>query len=257
MGRALSNILNALQIVLSLALTATAIWFYVEVQSIAGLRNRNHYLLDYNVYWPQAIPLLVLFAGIIAVCASCCGFVAALKRNKHFALAYVVLQAIAIVVLLVAAILAFAFVNSDNTKQFLIDTIYDVFGQSKTDVDVRSSYEIFEKRLQCCGAYTPRDYVGWRTDFPISCCDTYYHGWIGSYNIDCDFSNKSANGRFGCSEVAVQYTRITIMVLASVSLLIAVIGVINLFAAVTLLKGLRKMARRRPPHQEETNRVLL
>ncbi|KAF9406577.1 hypothetical protein HW555_013099 [Spodoptera exigua] len=49
-------ILNILHVVFGLGITCAAIWFFVEVHSITSLRNTNHYLLDYNVYWPQAIP---------------------------------------------------------------------------------------------------------------------------------------------------------------------------------------------------------
>ncbi|CAH0598593.1 unnamed protein product [Chrysodeixis includens] len=249
-------ILNILHVVFGLAITCTAIWFFVEVHTITSLRNANHYLLDYNVYWPQAIPWVFILVGVLVLCVSCCGFVGAKKKSNGLVVMYTVFQVTTIVALIAAAVVALACADSTSTDKFIKDTIWDVYATMKSDKNIEAAFGTMEKRMQCCGASTPRDYIGWRREFPISCCDTYYHGWIGSYNIDCDFTNKLANERHGCTEVATNYTRIVIRVLSAASVFTAFIGLMNVIVAVTLSKSINKKPR--IPQQEfESKKVLL
>ncbi|KAG6458051.1 23 kDa integral membrane protein [Manduca sexta] len=255
----LLHILNTVQMIFGLALTAASIWFFIEVQSITSLRNTNHYLLDYNVYWPQAIPWIFMIVGIFILCISCCGFAGARKKNRGMVVLFAIFQSIAIVGLVAAAIVALTCADSKSTDKFMEDTIWDVYTHTKNDRDVEMAFGNIEKRLQCCGAGGPRDYLNWRREFPISCCDTYYHGWIGAYNIDCDFTNKLANERHGCSAVAVNYTRVIIKVLAGASVFTAFIGIMSLIVAVALiLGGLKKKSKMvLAPHEMESKKVLL
>lgn len=253
----LLTILNVLHVVFGVAIACTAIWFFVEVYSITSLRNANHYLLDYNVYWPQAIPWVFIVAGILVICVSCCGFVGARKRSSGLVFMYIAFEVIAIVVLIGASIVALTLADTKATESFMQDAIWDVYTQMKSDVIVEKAFGEMEKRFQCCGAGGPRDYKNWRNEFPISCCDTYYHGWIGSFAIDCDFSNKLANERHGCTQVAINYTSIIIKVLAAAGVFTAFIGIMNVIVAVTLSRSLKKKPRL-PVHQEsESKKVLL
>ncbi|KAJ0170646.1 hypothetical protein K1T71_014017 [Dendrolimus kikuchii] len=236
-------ILNVIHFILSLALTATAIWFFVEVQTITSLRNTNHYLLDYNVYWPQAIPWVFMLVGIIVLFVSCCGFVGAKKKSRGFIIIYATFEGIAILALIIAAIVALTCADSTSTDSFVKDAIWDVYSHSTTDTEIQQAFGNVEKRLQCCGAGGPRDYKSNRNEFPISCCDTYYHGWIGSYNIDCDFTNKLANERHGCAEVATNYVRVVIRVLAGASIFTAFVGIMNLIVAAALSIALKRKPR--------------
>lgn len=245
-------ILNILHVVFGLGITCAAIWFFVEVHSITSLRNTNHYLLDYNVYWPQAIPWVFIFVGVFVVCVSCCGFVGAKKKSSGLVVMYIVFEVTAIVALVTAAVVALTCADSSSTDKFIQDTVWDVFTTMKNDRNVEVDFGNMEKRLQCCGASSPRDYINWRRDFPVSCCDTYYHGWIGQYNIDCDFTNKLANERHGCTEVATNYTRIIIRVLSGACAFTAFLGLMNLIVAVTLSKSMKNRRPKPMPVQLES-----
>lgn len=234
-------ILNILNVVFGLALTAASIWFFIEIQNLTSLRNQNHYLLDYRVYWPQAVPWIFLFSGIFVLFVSCCGFVGAKKQSRGVVLMYVTFQVITLVLLVVATIIALVFADSQHTDQFVADTIWDAYNNMKADRSVETAFGVIEKRYQCCGAGGPRDYKNWRSHFPQSCCDTYYHGWgTGEYIIDCDITNKLPNERLGCAEVASHYARVAIKVFSAGAIFTAFIGALNLVVALMLSKSLKK-----------------
>lgn len=234
-------ILNILNVVFGLALTAASIWFFIELQNVTSLRNQNHYLLDYKVYWPQAVPWIFLFSGIFVLMVSCCGFVGAKKQSRSVVLVYAIFQVIALVILIIATIIALVFADSSHTDQFVADTIWDAYNNMKGDRSVESAFGVLEKRYQCCGAGGPRDYKNWRPNFPPSCCDTYYHGWsTGEYIIDCDITNKLPNERLGCAEVASHYARTAIKVFSAAAVFTALIGIVNLVVALLLSKSLKK-----------------
>lgn len=234
-------ILNILNVVFGLALTAASIWFFVELQNVTSLRNQNHYLLDYKVYWPQAVPWIFLFSGIFVLLVSCCGFVGTKKQSRGVLFMYVIFQVIALVLLIVATIIALVFADSSHTDQFVADTIWDAYNNMKEDRDVETAFGILERRYQCCGAGGPRDYKNWRNTFPPSCCDTFYHGWaLGDIIIDCDITNKLPNERLGCAEVASHYARIAIKVFSAAAVVTAFIGILNLVVALMLSRSLKK-----------------
>ncbi|KAF9406576.1 hypothetical protein HW555_013098 [Spodoptera exigua] len=167
---------------------------------------------------------------------------------------YIVFEVTAIVALVTAAVVALTCADSSSTDKFIQDTVWDVFTTMKNDRNVEADFGNMEKRLQCCGASSPRDYINWRRDFPVSCCDTYYHGWIGEYNIDCDFTNKLANERHGCTEVATNYTRIIIRVLSGACAFTAFLGLMNLIVAVTLSKSMKRRPKPMPVQLESESK---
>lgn len=252
---------NALHAIFGFALFAAAIWLYVEVKTLTDLRNSNHYLLDYNVYWPQVIPWLFILVGFFVICISFCGVFGASKSSKGLVFTHVVFVSISIFLAVGAAIIALVFVDMKVSTDFIKDTIWDVYFQSKTDPEVQSAFGSIERRMQCCGAHSPRDYVNWKQEFPTSCCDVFYHGFLEPYSIDCDITNKRANERHGCTEVATQYASIAIKVMSAASLLIAVIGAIVLLTSIQVLRSLRQKPR--PRHivtaqlESESKKVLL
>ncbi|KAM3968545.1 23 kDa integral membrane protein-like [Aphomia sociella] len=252
------HVLNVIYAVLGLGLACTALWFFIEVTEITNLRNSNHYLLDYNLYWPQVIPWLFIIVGVLVISISCCGFVGASKRRSKLVRVHIIFIGIAIVVCVAVAVIALVFADSKSSDNFIKDTIWDAYFQMKEDHDVESAFGKIERRLQCCGAEGPRDYVNWKTDFPTSCCDVYYHGWLEPYSINCEITNKLANERHGCAAVVSQYTRIVIKVLSGVSIFIAFISIIILAVTIKLLKSLTQRPRViQARHESESKKVLI
>ncbi|KAL0803338.1 hypothetical protein ABMA28_017192 [Loxostege sticticalis] len=244
MAKSCAYVTNAIHAILGLALTCAALWLFVEVKQITDLRNSNHYLLDYNLYWPQAIPWFFIFVGFLVMSISFCGVFGASKASKGLVFTHIIFVSISIFAAITAAIVALVFVDNKVASDFIKDTIWDVYFQSKTNPDVAQAFGSIEKRMQCCGADGPRDYVNWKDNFPQSCCDVFYHGFLEPYAIDCDITNKMANERHGCTEVATQYSSIAVKVLSAVSILIAVVGIISLLTSIQLSKKLRRRPRR-------------
>ncbi|CAH2061699.1 unnamed protein product, partial [Iphiclides podalirius] len=252
------HILNGVIVVLSLALAAAAIWFFCQVKELTTLRNSNHYLLDYNVYWPQAVPWVFLIVSVIVVGVTACGFSGARNGSRTLLLVYIACLSTVAVLLVTVSVLSLVFADNKTTDDFIKDTVWDVYFQSKTDNDVASSFGNIERKLHCCGAESPRDYKNWKSEFPNSCCDVYYRGFLDPYSIECEFTNKLANERYGCSTVAAQYARITIKVLSAGAIFIAFISVIAIAIALTLTR----VPARRPKemvaqYESESKKVLL
>lgn len=251
------HILNAIQFIFGLAIASASIWFFTQVYQFTSLRNSNHYLLDYTVYWPQAVPWMFFIVALFVIGVTSCGFASAKRKSRSLLTAYVIVLSVVIVCLIAAGIVALVFANSKSTDDFVKDTVWDVYFQAKADTEVAESFGVIERKLHCCGADSPRDYKNWKSEFPVSCCDVYYHGWLEPYAIDCEFTNKLANERHGCSTVAAQYARIAIIVLSSAAIFTAVIGLIAIAYAVMLSKALEKRSRPPPQNESESKKVLL
>ncbi|XP_013184749.2 23 kDa integral membrane protein-like [Amyelois transitella] len=249
-----SHVLNSIYAFLGLALTATAIWFFVEVKEVTNLRNSNHYLLDYNLYWPQVIPWLFIIVGLLVLGVSGCGFSGATKKSKGLLRVHVTFVSITILVSLAVAVIALVFADSKSSDNFIKDTIWDAFYQMKEHHEVEESFGRIERRMQCCGAESPRDYVNWKNDFPNSCCDVFYHGWLEPYSINCEITNKLANERHGCAAVAAQYSRIIIKVLSGVSIFIAFISIIILVVSIKMLRSILRRPRVIQAQQESESK---
>ncbi|XP_045507938.1 23 kDa integral membrane protein-like [Colias croceus] len=258
MSKVALYVLNTIYAILGLAIAAASIWFFCEVHDFTSLRNSNHYLLDYTVYWPQAVPWIFLVVALMVIGVSCCGFASAHKRSRGFITMFVTAQSIAVVCMIVAATLALVFADNKSTDDFFKDTVWDVYFQSKNDREVASSFGLIERKLHCCGADSPRDYKNWKNEFPMSCCDTYYHGFLDTYTIECEFTNKLANERYGCSTVAAQYARIAIKVLSGGLIFTAIIGLLTMGVAIALSKSLEKKRRLQAlKNESESKKVLL
>ncbi|XP_052742767.1 23 kDa integral membrane protein-like [Bicyclus anynana] len=257
-SRTVLYILNSIFTIFGLAIAAASIWFFCQVHEFTRLRNSNHYLLDYTVYWPQAIPWIFFIVAVLIIGVSVCGFTSAKKKSKGLLTMYVTAMTIVIVLLVAASVIALVFADNKSTDDFVKDTVWDVYFQSKNDNEVADAFGVIERKLHCCGADSPRDYKNWKADFPMSCCDVYYHGWLEPYAIDCAFTNKLANERHGCSTVAAQYARIAIKVLSAAAIFTALIGIIAVVFAVVLYKQLKELRNRPPPtHESESKKVLL
>ncbi|XP_068624461.1 23 kDa integral membrane protein-like [Battus philenor] len=256
--RVLSHILNGILVVLSLAIGAVSIWFFCQVRELTALRNSNHYLLDYNLYWPQAVPWIFLVIGVVVLCATACGFLGAGGGNRSLLTVHVVCLSIVTLLLITAAVLALVFADNKSTDDFVKDTVWDVYFQAKNDPEVALRFGDVERKLHCCGADSPRDYKNWKSEFPMSCCDVYYRGFLDPYNVECEFTNKLANERYGCSAVAAQYARITIKALAGGAVVTALVALGAVAAAVALSKALARKPEVMVAHYEsESKKVLL
>ncbi|XP_014358767.2 23 kDa integral membrane protein [Papilio machaon] len=258
--RVLLHVLNGVMVVLALALASAAIWFFCQVYEFTSLRNSNHYLLDYKLYWPQAIPWIFLIVSVIVLCVTSCGFSGVKKSSRGLLTVYIICMSVVVLLLITAAVISLVFADNKSTDDFVKDTVWDVYFQAKTDNEVATSFGTIERKLHCCGADSPRDYKNWKAEFPMSCCDVYYHGFLDLTRpiMECEFTNKLANERYGCSTVAAQYARIAIKVMSAGAIFIAFIGLI----AVAIAAGLYKALANKPPpmvvqYESESKKVLL
>lgn len=249
-----AHVLNTIYAILGLALFAAAVWFFVEVKEVTNLRNSNHYLLDYNLYWPQVIPWLFIIIGVLVMSVSACGFSGTSKKSKPLLRVHVTFVSITIILASAVAVIALVFADSKASENFIKDTIWDAFYQMKEHHDVEQSFGRIEKRLQCCGAESPRDYVNWKNDFPQSCCDVFYHGWLEPYTINCEITNKLANERHGCATVAATFSSIIIKVLSGVTILIVLFSIIILVNSIRQLKSLLRRPRVMQAQQESESK---
>ncbi|GBP93288.1 CD151 antigen [Eumeta japonica] len=193
---------SAVYAVLGLALVTVGVWFFVNLYDITSLRNSNHYLLDYRVYWPQVAPWLFIIVGLFMVGVAVLGWVAARRQRRGLVAVCGALLLVAAVGHALATALVLVFVDDDATDKFIKDTIYDGYYNSQSEHNALMAFGRIEQRLRCCGANDARDYRSWRNDLPGSCCGHRYFG------ATCDFTDKEANERLGCTRVATVYARI-------------------------------------------------
>ncbi|XP_063630682.1 tetraspanin-12-like [Cydia splendana] len=254
------HVLNVVFTIFGLILFSGSIAFFCYINMFVTLRNSNHYLLDYNVYWPQAVPWMFFVTSLFVIFSACCGCIGAKRNSKSMVTTYGIFVSVATSLLLGMAIVALVCADGPRTDNFIRDTIWDAYSQMKDHPELEQYFGNVEKRLYCCGADSPRDYVSWRNEFPQSCCDVVRYSFLDAYPIDCSTTNKLANERHGCSEVAAQYARIGIKVLSGVSIFTALIGLLTLAVAFSTSKKIKN--RRRTPQvidgrELETKKVLL
>ncbi|KPJ14818.1 CD63 antigen [Papilio machaon] len=228
-------ILNVVYAVLGLVTAATGIWFFVQLQEFVTLRNTNHYLLDYRVYWPQVAPWLFILLGLFVMMVALCGYCGANKESRGLLGIYAIFLILIVIGQVITATLIFVFVDGEDTDRFIKDTVYDGYYNSQSNPDVFKSFGRIERKLRCCGANDARDYRSFRNDLPLSCCQDSY------YRATCDFTDKEANERLGCAKVAAVYTKIISSSVAGASLIISLIEIVGVVLAWKLFNSLREV----------------
>ncbi|XP_014358768.2 CD63 antigen [Papilio machaon] len=228
-------ILNVVYAVLGLVTAATGIWFFVQLQEFVTLRNTNHYLLDYRVYWPQVAPWLFILLGLFVMMVALCGYCGANKESRGLLGIYAIFLILIVIGQVITATLIFVFVDGEDTDRFIKDTVYDGYYNSQSNPDVFKAFGRIERKLRCCGANDARDYRSFRNDLPLSCCQDSY------YRATCDFTDKEANERLGCAKVAAVYTKIISSSVAGASLIISLIEIVGVVLAWKLFNSLREV----------------
>jgi hypothetical protein len=226
---------NVVFAVFGLATAITGIWFFVQLAEFVSLRNSNHYLLDYRIYWPQVAPWLFILIGIGVLFVAFCGWCGANKESRGLLGVYGIVMVIIVLLQIITAVLIFVFVDGEYTDKFIKDTVYDGYYNSQSNPDVYRQFGRIERKLKCCGANDARDYRSWRNDLPLTCCADSY------YRATCEFTDKEANERLGCAKVAAVYTKIISSSIAGVSLLIAIVEITGVVIAWRLFHALREV----------------
>lgn len=228
-------VLNIIYAVFGLVTAATGIWFFVQLTEFVALRNSNHYLLDYRVYWPQVAPWLFILLGLFIMIVAFCGWCGANRESRGMLGIYGLFLILIVIGQVIAATLIFVYVDGEDTDRFIKDTVYDGYYNSQSNPDVFKSFGRIERKLRCCGANDARDYRSWRNDLPLTCCfDSYYRS-------TCDFTDKEANERLGCAKVASVYTKIISSSVAGASLLISLVEICGVVIAWRLFHSLREV----------------
>lgn len=228
-------IINVIFAVFGLVTAATGIWFFVQLAEFVSLRNSNHYLLDYRVYWPQVAPWLFILGGLVIMMVAFCGWCGANKENRGLLGLYGAFLIVMVIGQVISATLIFVYVDGEDTDKFIKDTVYDGYYNSQSNPDVFKAFGRIERKLRCCGANDARDYRSWRNDLPLTCCQDSY------YRATCDFTDKEANERLGCAKVAAVYTKIISSSVAGASLLMALVEVAGIILSWTLFSSLREV----------------
>ncbi|XP_059054609.1 23 kDa integral membrane protein-like [Achroia grisella] len=239
--RSVSVILNVLYALIGFALAAVSIWYFIELKNITNLRNSDRYLLNFKVYWPQAIPWIFLAVGVLLVLVSLCGYCSVCGGNGVLVIYYIFLI-IAIIGSIAAGCVSLVYANGKPTDDFISEVIWDAKSEMKAHDDIATAFGQIETRFRCCGAKNPNEYTSWMTHFPKSCC----HPNSGA----CEFSNSITYERHGCIEVVTEYARIFILALSVASLVSSLVGIINLVVAIFLWGNLKRNPTRLPHNND-------
>ncbi|KAL0810255.1 hypothetical protein ABMA28_010418 [Loxostege sticticalis] len=230
--RLISTVLNIIQTVLSIALASVSMWFFVELKNIIDLRNKDRYLLDFTLYWPQVLPWIFLVISIIIIFVNICGFYGICKKNKSTLYVYVVFLSLVTLAAFAAGIVGLTCADSKTTDDFISGAVSDAYSEMKIRKEVIDAFGNIERRLRCCGIKGSSDYT--HTAIPESCCDR-------DETVACE---NSASRRLGCAEVAVPYTRMFMKFTSVGALVIACISVGSLIVAILLVRSRRNKADR-------------
>lgn len=223
--KTISAILNIVQAIIALALAGVSIWFFIELKGFTDLRNRDRYLLDFNVYWPQVIPWMFLVLSLIVISVNVCGIYSACTKSKSTLYVYVTFLSIVTLAAFAAGMVGLTCADSKSTDDFISETVSDAYSQMKFRKEVGAAFGNIERRLRCCGIKGSSDYT--HTTIPESCCDK-------DELVSCE---NSASRRLGCADVAVPYARMFVKFTSIGSILISLIGVGSVIVAVLLVKS--------------------
>ncbi|XP_061725299.1 CD63 antigen-like [Cydia pomonella] len=237
-------VVNIIYAVFGLATAITGIWFFVQLMEFVRLRNMNHYLLDWRVYWPQVAPWLFIVFGIMIIIIAFCGWCGAQRESRGILGIYGGFMSFLILFQVLSAVLIFVYVDGEDTDRFIKDTVYDGFYNIQNNQEHARQYEWIERKLKCCGANDARDYRAFRNDLPLSCC----HDSL--YKALCDFTDKEANERVGCAKVAAVYTKIISSSVAAASLLMMILEIVGVAIAWRLFHLFREVEHYIPEKKE-------
>ncbi|XP_028171295.1 tetraspanin-7-like [Ostrinia furnacalis] len=236
----ISTVLNILQTILSIALACVSMWFFVELKNITDLRNKDRYLLDFTLYWPQVLPWVFLVISIAVIFVNLCGFYGICRKNKSSLYVYVVFLSLVTLAAFAAGVLGFTCADAKETDDFISGAVSDAYSEMKVRKEVIDAFSNIERRLRCCGIQGSSDYT--QSRIPPSCCDYQ----------DAAFCENAASRRLGCAQVAVPYTRMFMRYTSVASLAIAILSVGSLIVAILLVRSRKSKSDRfnSTPEQE-------
>lgn len=249
-------ILNVLYSILGAAIIGLSIWFFINLTSLTSLRNENHFKLDTNIYWVQALPWIFIVAGVFVIMVSGCAFLGVMKKSRPLVLTNAAFQILTILLLVSAATVSIKYADSEDSDRFVKVTLSDAFQylQMANDPQVDKAFQEMEVRLQCCGSSGPTSYnefeTRWKHEYPASCCKSY----TDEPDKTCSKVNAVANTRKGCIDIAIHHVRIAVKIFAGAGIFTAFIGVLNCVTALLLTNGLsnRKKMKKATMESSET-----
>lgn len=219
-------IVNILYTTMALITAAGAVYLSLAVKEMTDLRNYERYQLESIVHWPQLLPYIFIAIAVLVFFVMCCGCCGIGFNNKELLITYNVFITIVILVLSAAGAVAIL-VATHKSKQFINETIHDVFKQTRLRPDVAEKFGEFEQFLHCCGADGIENYL--HVGVPLSCCDS-------KDDVTC---KDIMNQRKGCIEVANHWIKWIFIIGTTTSGITALLCVISLVLAISILRNMR------------------
>ncbi|GBP84062.1 Tetraspanin-7 [Eumeta japonica] len=229
------------------ALAGVGVWAYLQLAEIVALRNDNHYLLDYNIHWPQVAPWMFVCAGIAVLPVAMCGLCGALGRTRTALSLHALLLLLLVLVHAAVAVLVFLYIDGEPTETFIKDSVFDGIQNAKTEPEILKAFGRLERRLRCCGAHDVTDYRMWPTaldGLPPSCCS---RDTLATF---CSSTDREANTRYGCAQMAAKQASRLFDFLGAGAAAVGVLELIGLAAALVILARRRSRAPREPPSEK-------
>ncbi|CAG4972219.1 unnamed protein product [Colias eurytheme] len=214
---------DAIYVLYGLATVIVGIWFFIIQYQFVEL-IKPHHDIDLNLFWMQIVPWVFFIIGIIDVILGFCGLFKATKHEEFVINLYCVLMILFILCQITVATLLIVYVDRDYTDEFIHETVNNGFRKAIKDPETLLSFNSVENLYKCCGANSSSDYLLYRNELPVSCCDEYF----GSL---CDFWNEIAVERLGCGDAVTYYTKMISSVFAGTLLFICLIEIAHVFLA--------------------------
>ncbi|XP_012054698.1 PREDICTED: CD151 antigen [Atta cephalotes] len=173
----------------------------------------------------MAPPIVLIVAGFIVFAIAFLGCYGAIKEHYNMLIAFAVALLIIFIIELAVGIAAAVFKNdfSMAMKNTLKESI-----KNYTETD-RQAWDNIQKKLQCCGADGPRDWIDNPAGIPSSCCNETM--------LVCQIVTANTEGCFRKLEMRVQNSA---TVLIGVGIGIAFVEIAGIVLACCLAAAIKK-----------------
>ncbi|CAB0037634.1 unnamed protein product [Trichogramma brassicae] len=193
---------------------------------------------DYNNFvdiWMFAVPVLMIIVGVVVFITSFFGCCGAVKENHCMIITFSVLLILIFVLELGAGISGY--MMRGKVSSMLEKCMNDTLVAYNSREDYRTSWDIMQHDLQCCGVDRPSDWE--RAGFtgntlPQSCCTE-----MQGIDPTCDMNDIKSNTE-GCKQQLQRKIEENGLILGGVGIGVALIQLIGVLFACCLARSIRR-----------------
>ncbi|XP_068630034.1 CD63 antigen-like [Battus philenor] len=216
---------NLLFAITGLIMLIVGVWVQASSHPYIDLTDENFY---------TSAPIVLIIVGIIVFIVAFFGCCGAVKENHCMIVTFSVFLLIIFIAELAVGIAGY--VKHQDLQTSIVRHLNETIKDYPTDKDVKSTFDILQTDLKCCGIYGPEDWKNNSIPIPDTCCagQEIKNGSAAACTPDSPSFHK-----VGCLQKLVPFFNDMALLLGGVGLGIALVQLLGVIFACCLARSIR------------------